>query len=61
MIHNIPQNRRWVSANYLAQYFEVTPKTIWTWAKSGRLPEPKKIGPNVTRWDITEIEKRAAS
>lgn len=55
MYKELPQTRKWVSANFLATYFEVTPKTIWFWAKEKKLPEPHKIGPNVTRWDFEEI------
>ena len=29
---------KWVSAKYLAGYFQVTQMTIWTWAKNGKLP-----------------------
>lgn len=24
--------------------------TPWQWARDGKLPKPKKIGPNVSRW-----------
>ena len=53
--------RRWVSANFLAGYYEVTPKTIWAWAKSGKLPQPQKIGPNCTRWDFEKIQEGEAA
>ena len=51
------QTRKWVSANFLASYYEVTPKTIWAWAKAGKLQQPQKIGPNCTRWDFDKIAK----
>ena len=53
--------RRWVSAKFLASYYEVTQKTIWAWAKSGRLPPPEKIGPNCTRWDFEKIQENEAA
>lgn len=53
--------RRWVSAKFLSGYYEVTPKTIWAWAKSGRLPPPEKIGPNCTRWDFEKIQELEAA
>ena len=48
-------SRKWVSTNFLAEYFDVTPKTIWAWVKQKRLPPPKKIGPNCTRHDLEAI------
>ena len=47
--------RKWVSAKFLASYYEVTPKTIWEWARKKRIPAPQKIGPNCTRWNFDEI------
>ena len=61
MLHDLEPTRKWVSANFLAQYFEITPKTVWVWAKSGKLPAPHKVGPNVTRWDFEEIQGRKYS
>jgi predicted DNA-binding transcriptional regulator AlpA len=43
---------RWVSDTTLAEYFDVSRCTIWRWAKTGRLPEPQKLGENTTRWDF---------
>lgn len=34
--------------------------TIWRWSKSGHLPKPKKIGPNVTGWNVGELRRSAA-
>jgi prophage regulatory protein len=30
--------------------------TIWRWVKQGTFPAPFKIGPNVTVWDLDEID-----
>ena len=51
-----PVIRKWVSVRFLAEYYGVTPMTIWNWAKEGKLPAPKKIGPNTTRWDFEVIQ-----
>lgn len=61
MSKNHQPARKWVSANYLAGYFEVTPKTIWDWAKKGKLPPPQKIGENTTRWDFEKIQESEAA
>lgn len=52
-----PQTRRWVNDKFLSDYFQVSRITIWAWAKSGRLPQPKKLGPNTTRWDFEAIQQ----
>ena len=33
-----------------------SPATIWRWVKQGTFPAPFKIGPNVTVWDLDEID-----
>ena len=34
----------------------VSPATVWRWAKSGRIPQPRKLGANSTRWDSREVQ-----
>ena len=34
----------------------VSPATVWRWAKAGRIPQPRKIGENSTRWDSQEVQ-----
>jgi predicted DNA-binding transcriptional regulator AlpA len=46
----------WSTDAILARYYSVTRKTIWDWSKQGKLPEPKKISPNRTRWNNAEIK-----
>ena len=30
--------------------------TIWRWSAKGVFPKPFKLGPNVTVWDLDEVE-----
>ena len=48
------------SDKILARYYDTTRKTIWTWARDqdNPFPEPKKVGPNMTRWVNAEIKKQ---
>ena len=39
----------------LARYFSTSRKTIWAWAREGRIPKPHKISANMTRWDNAEM------
>ena len=34
----------------------VSPATVWRWAKAGRIPQPRKLGANSTRWDSREVQ-----
>lgn len=34
----------------------VSRATVWRWAKAGRIPQPRKIGMNTTRWDSLEVQ-----
>lgn len=34
--------------------------TVWRWVQSGRLPKPRKIGPNTTAWRVGELRRAAA-
>lgn len=35
--------------------------SLWRWVKDGRFPRPVKLGPAVTRWRLSDIEKFEAS
>jgi prophage regulatory protein len=34
----------------------VSPATLWRWIKEGKFPQPFKLGPNTTVWDLDQIE-----
>lgn len=57
MSTSAPQTRRWVTDKFLADYYQVSRITIWAWAKNGKLPPPKKLAENTTRWDFTAIQQ----
>ena len=49
-----------ISVGEVADRYNVSVDTIWRWARNGDLPRPVKIGPNVTRWrmsDLTDHER----
>ena len=35
----------------------VSPATWWRWVGKGMAPQPIKLGPNTTVWDLDEIEQ----
>ncbi len=49
-----------VQSATLAALFQTSSTTIWRWAKDGRLPKPRKIGGNSTRWNVGEVRQAIA-
>lgn len=47
--------KRWVSTGYLADYYDVSLRTIYRWIESGSLPEPRRIG-GMMRFDLWALE-----
>jgi len=52
--------KRYASDRDLSKRYNVSRATPWNWAKAGKFPKPKKIGPNTTRWDLDEVERHEA-
>ena len=50
-----------VTARTLAQVLAVSEVTIWRWAKDGRLPKPRKLGANTTRWNVGQVRAALAT
>ena len=49
-----------VTARTLAQVLAVSEVTIWRWSKDGRLPKPRKLGANTTRWNVGQVRAALA-
>lgn len=47
-----------VRVGVVAALYSVTTVSIWAWAKRGLIPAPRKIGPNVTGWNVGELRRR---
>ena len=39
----------------------VSPATVWRWTKAGRIPQPRKLGENSTRWDSAELAQHMSN
>ncbi len=55
-LQDIVSGYGWSTDQILARYYSVTRKTIWDWSRQGKLPKPKKISSNRTRWNNAEIK-----
>lgn len=47
---------QYLSDRDLANRYGVSRATIWRWMQRGRLPPPRKIAENTTRWRLDEVE-----
>ncbi|PCF95278.1 helix-turn-helix transcriptional regulator [Vreelandella nigrificans] len=46
----------WLTVKSLANRFDTHPSTIYRWAQQGRFPKPVKLGENLTRWALSDVE-----
>ena len=60
-IPDTPSSDTFESASRLANRLDVSPATIWRWAKQGRIPPGRKFGPNTTRFNVRETLAKLAT
>ena len=49
-----------VPARTLAGLLDVSEVTVWRWSKKGKLPQPRKLGGNTTRFNVGEVREAIA-
>lgn len=49
-----------VPARTLATLLNVSEVTVWRWSKAGKLPTPRKLGGNTTRFTVGEVRAALA-
>jgi predicted DNA-binding transcriptional regulator AlpA len=55
-----PTRRAWLTDRDLAIRYGISRVTVWRWARTGRIPQPHRLGPNTSRWSAAEIAERDA-
>jgi prophage regulatory protein len=45
----------YLSVNQVAKRYGVSSDTIWRWKREGMFPAPVRIGPNCTRWRLSDL------
>ena len=50
----------YLSIDEVARRFGVSTDSIRRWANAGNFPKPRKVGPNTTRWKLSEVEAHEA-
>lgn len=52
----INPHQRYAADKELSYFLGVSRQTIWRWVREGKFPAPIKLGPNCTRWKVSDIE-----
>lgn len=47
---------KYLTDKQIAERFAVSLSTVWRWTRNGDFPQPIKLGPNITRWKLDEVE-----
>ncbi len=47
----------YISKKQVARILGISTSSVSRWVKTNNLPHPFKLGPNIVKWDIKEIEK----
>jgi predicted DNA-binding transcriptional regulator AlpA len=46
---------RWVSRAEIAEHYRVSYMTVYGWMRSGKIPQPVRLGRRCLRWKWSEI------
>lgn len=49
-----------VRVETVAGLYATTPSSVWRWTKSGHIPKPRKLGPQVTAWNVGDLRRALA-
>ncbi|HQU69096.1 MAG TPA: AlpA family phage regulatory protein [Albidovulum sp.] len=44
-----------INVAQVAGRYGISVDTVWRWSRSGDLPRPLRIGPNITRWRLADL------
>lgn len=45
----------------VAELYATSASNVWRWVKRGIIPQPKKLGPQTTVWNVGELRRALAS
>lgn len=55
MNHTDNPDLLYLSVGQVAERYGVSTDSIWRWKRTGDFPKPVRIGPNCTRWRLTDL------
>lgn len=47
----------YLSVGQVAERYGVSTDSIWRWKRQGEFPAPVRVGPNCTRWRMSDLIK----
>lgn len=50
-----------VRVETVAKLYSVTPATIWRWSRDRQIPRYRKLGPQVTAWNVGDLRRALAT
>jgi len=50
-------SRKFQRAKTVAERYDIDESTVWRWIKKGLLPQPIKLGPHTTGFDVSELDE----
>ena len=50
-----------IPARTLAILLGISEVSVWRWSKAGKLPRPRKLGANTTRFNVGEVREALAN
>ena len=53
----IKPDQPYLTVHQVRQSYRVSPDTIWRLSRNCDFPKQRKIGPNVTRWRMSDLEE----
>ena len=53
----VEANQVFLSDVQVAARYRVSRATTWRWSKETGFPAPVRLGPNTTRWGLSELEE----
>ncbi len=49
-----------VRVHTVARLYATSTNSVWRWVKRGAIPRPRKLGPQVTAWNVGELRRALA-
>ena len=53
---NAPPENTYLTVEQVAKRLNVSTDSIWRWKRAGKFPLAVRVGPNCTRWRLSDIE-----
>lgn len=44
----------------VVELYSTSPSNVWRWVKRGIIPQPKKLGPQTTVWNVGDLRRSLA-